>query len=150
MKDKLITKSLTVSFMLIFSVGACGQKNTITATAKASTTSPAKQIDSRGSKTITSRVKKIVFIDKEKACQCTHRRIQDTWLALNKALKDRKNILLERFHLDTQEPLTAHYTSIRPLMVPPGIYFLDHQGKILEMLEGEISADQIGAVFNKK
>ena len=50
---------------------------------------------------------------------------------------------VERIHFDTQPLLAAPVKAQRALMVPPGMYFLDKQGKLLTLLQGEVTADQI-------
>ena len=86
---------------------------------------------------------KIVFIDKEKACDCTRKRVEDTWSALQTALGTPPVLPVERLHVDTQAAQAGVYTNARPLMVPPGIYFVDGQGTVVELLQGEVEAKQI-------
>ena len=88
-------------------------------------------------------VARIVFLDKENACKCDRDRIDASWKALSEALGKAASPGVERIHFDTQPLLAATYTSMRALMVPPGIYFLDRNDKLLKMLQGEIKAAQI-------
>ena len=92
-------------------------------------------------------VAKIVFIDQEVCCDCTRERIDGTWAALSKAMEGGAGVPVERFHLDTQEEQARPYLAMRPLMVAPGLYFLDSDGGLVEMLQGELSEGQIGAVL---
>jgi hypothetical protein len=86
---------------------------------------------------------RIVFIDKEKACDCTRKRVEQTWTALQSALGTPPALPVQPLHVDTQAAEAATYTSAKPLMVPPGIYFVDRQGAVVGMLQGEIESEEI-------
>lgn len=92
-------------------------------------------------------VAKIVFVDQEEACDCTRARIDATWAALQLALEGREGLPVERIHGDTQEPEAKPYLEMRPLMVAPGLYFLDADGGLVEQLQGELTEGQIGALL---
>jgi len=97
-----------------------------------------------------TKVAKIAFIDKEHACDCTRKRVDDTWAALGAALGTPTKLPVERIHFDTESAKAAAYTQSRPLMVPPGIYFVDQGNAVLELLEGEVTTEQIAAVLNAR
>jgi hypothetical protein len=90
-----------------------------------------------------SKLAKIVFVDKENACDCTRKRVEETWAALQSALGTPPALPVQRLHVDTQAAEASAYTRAKPLMVPPGIYFIDGQGAVVELLQGEIEARQI-------
>jgi hypothetical protein len=98
----------------------------------------------------TTRVAKIVFIDKQEACDCTRKRIDDTWAALQSVLGPSPTLPVERIHVDTQAAQAEAYTLLKPLMVPPGIYFVDAHDAVVEMLQGEVKAEQVTAVLKGK
>jgi hypothetical protein len=87
-------------------------------------------------------IARIVFIDLEEACACDRRRIEGSWTALQAALGDASGIAVERIHRDTQEDEAGPYMRLRPLMVVPGVYFLDEGGAVIEMLQGEVTEEQ--------
>jgi hypothetical protein len=93
------------------------------------------------------KVARVVFIDKENACDCTKKRIDGTWAALQTALGTTATLLVERIHLDTQASQAEAYTLLKPLMVPPGVYFVDARDSVIEMLQGEVTAEQIGTIL---
>lgn len=95
------------------------------------------------------KVAKIAFIDKEQACDCTRKRIESTWTALQAALGTPAKLPVERIHLDTQALQADAYTVLKPLMVPPGVYFLDGRDAVVELLQGEVTAEQITAVLKR-
>lgn len=95
----------------------------------------------------TTAVTKIVFIDQEVCCPCTRERIDGTWAELSKVLEGGPEVPVERIHGDSQEEQAKPYIAMRPLMVAPGLYFLDADGGLVEMLQGELSEGQIGAVL---
>jgi hypothetical protein len=95
------------------------------------------------------KVAKIVFIDKEHACDCTRKRVEGTWAALQNALGTIAKLPVERIHVDTEPAKAEAYTKLKPLMAPPGIYFVDGHGGVLELLQGEIDADEIRQAIEK-
>ena len=90
---------------------------------------------------------RIAFLDVQDACECTKARIDASWQALQAALKERPGTTVERIHIDTQEALAKPYTVERALMVPPGVYFVGPAGEVLELLQGELTDDQIRLVL---
>ena len=92
-------------------------------------------------------VAKIVFVDQEVCCKCTRERIDNTWAELTKALEGGPEVPVERIHADSQEEQAKPYLDMRPLMVAPGLYFLDADGGLVEILQGELTAGQIAAVL---
>jgi len=97
----------------------------------------------------TSKVARVVFMDKEHACECTRKRVADTWAALQTALGTPPKLPIERIYVDTQAAQAGPYTSVKPLMVPPGIYFVDQQLHVFELLQGEVKAEEITAVLKR-
>jgi len=97
----------------------------------------------------TSKVARVVFMDKEHACECTRKRVDDTWAELQTALGTPPKLPIERIHIDTQAAQAGPYTSAKPLMVPPGIYFVDQQQRVFELLQGEVKAEEITAVLKR-
>jgi glutathione S-transferase len=90
-----------------------------------------------------SKVARIVFIDQEKACECTMNKIQASWTALQAALGPNSSLDVERIHRDTQEEQAEEYRLLRPMVTVPGIYLLDDSGAIVELLQGEVTQEQV-------
>ena len=130
-----------LSLLLTLGAGACERTKAAPAQVTANTSAAA--VKSQPA----TKLGKIVFIDKEKACDCTRRRVEETWAALQSALGTPPVLPVQRLHVDTQAAESSAYTSAKPLMVPPGIYFVDGQGAVVEMLQGEIEAKEIEAVL---
>jgi hypothetical protein len=94
-----------------------------------------------------ARAARLVFVDLEKSCPCTQRRVASSWKALTAVLGRPPSIPLDRFHLDTQAAQADPYVDRRPIMVAPGLYVLDGSGNIIDLLQGEITEAQIrGAI----
>ena len=89
------------------------------------------------------RVAKIVFLDKHKACECDRDRIEASWKALSGVIAKTPGVVVERIHFDTQPLLAAPVKAMRAVMVPPGLYFLGKDGKLVTMLLAEVKAEQI-------
>lgn len=99
--------------------------------------------------TSASKIARVVFMDKEHACECTRKRVEDTWTALQAAVGTPPKLPIERIHVDTQAAQAGPYVSEKPLVVPPGIYFVDRQQHVFELLQGEIKAEEIIAVLRR-
>jgi hypothetical protein len=68
---------------------------------------------------------------------------------MQETLKGKEGIAVEWIYLDTEKKKAEPYLKTKGLMVPPGIYFLDGSGHLLEMLRGEVKAEQINEVLAK-
>ena len=44
--------------------------------------------------------------------------------------------------------LAGKYQDMKSFMVTPGIYFLDAQGKLIELLQGEVNTQQVAKLIN--
>jgi hypothetical protein len=106
----------------------------------AETTAPTKKLPG-------SRVARIVFVDQEKCCACTRKRIDTSWKALMAVLGFPPALTLDRYHLDTQEKQAEPFLEKRAIVTAPGIYFLDSAGNLLELLQGEVTEAQIRGVI---
>lgn len=92
-------------------------------------------------------VAKIVFLDQEECCACTRERTDATWAALQGALENNRQVPVQRVHSDTQTDVAGPYLALRPMMVVPGLYFLDADDQLVEMLQGELTSEAIGALL---
>ena len=90
-----------------------------------------------------SNVARIVFVDQEQACECTRDRIEGSWTALQAALGGGSGIAVERIHRDTQEERAEEYRMLRPMVTVPGIYLLDEDGAIVELLQGDVTEERL-------
>lgn len=126
--------------------GACTQERT--AAAAAGLAEPAKSTPApAGKPQQTGKVTRIVFIDLEKCCACTRKRIDATWKALSAVVGFPPVPDVERIHMDTQTAKTAPYTEQQAVMVPPGLYFYDKGNKLVKFLQGEVSEAKIRSVL---
>jgi len=89
----------------------------------------------------------IVFIGQDQACACTRDRIDKSWKALQEALAGRPKIDVHKIQWDVDEMEAEKYSALKPVMVIPGIYFLDDKGGLAGFLQGEVTAGQIAAVM---
>lgn len=128
--------------ILFLALGACSQTKAPPAPAASSTSAAVVGAPKA--------VSKIVFIDKENACDCTRKRQAGTWDALQKALATAGTLPVERIHFDTESPKAQPFMAQKALMVPPGVYFTDGSGTVIDTLQGEVTTDQIVAVLKRK
>jgi len=96
-----------------------------------------------------AKVTRIVFIDKKDACDCTRKRADDSWASLAEALGDGAKIPVERIYIDTEEDRAAPFLALQKLMVIPGIYFLDDNGNLVAMLQGEQTASKLASALGR-
>jgi hypothetical protein len=96
-----------------------------------------------------SKLSKIVFVGKERACECTRKAVDAGWAALHKVLVDPGQVLIERIHVDSESARVEPYRAQKPIMALPAIYFVDGRGAVLEMLQGEVGEAQIQAVVER-
>jgi len=89
----------------------------------------------------------VVFIGQDQACACTRDRIDKSWKALQEALAGRPGIQVHKLQWDVDEMEAEKYSALKPVMVIPGIYFLDDKGGLAGFLQGEVTAGQIAAVM---
>ena len=92
---------------------------------------------------------KIVFVGKEHACDCTRKTVDAGWAALQKALGTPAKLPVERLQIDTEGEKVAPYRKQKPMMALPAIYFVDDKNVVLELLQGEVTAEQIGAAIGR-
>jgi hypothetical protein len=128
-------------FLLTLGLGAC--ERTKAAPSQVAAQPPVPTVKPQPA----SKLAKVVFIDKEHACDCTRKRVEQAWTTLQSALGTPPALPVQRLHIDTQAAEAAAYTNAKPLMVPPGIYFVDGHGAVVEMLQGEVEAKQIEAAL---
>ncbi len=133
-----------ILYTLFFALSVLGCKGT---KESHSTGSIAQATRTASSKHKTNRVARIVFIDQEKCCACTRKRIDVSWKALMTVLGFPPTIPLDHYHLDTQEKEAKPFLSKRAIVAAPGIYFLDQAGNIVELLQGEVIERQLKDVL---
>jgi hypothetical protein len=96
---------------------------------------------------LAAEVARVIFVDKEHACKCTQKRVDDGWAALEAALAEKQSATVERFHADTQPEAVEAYNELRAMMALPALYFVDAKGSLIELLQGEVTKEQIRAVL---
>jgi hypothetical protein len=129
-------------FLCLFSLMGCNRNIEAAENNPAATTE--KTADAGNAR---ASVARIVFLDQEQCCDCTRRRIENSWTELQTALPAKNNIQVDRVHVDTQESLAEPYRKLRPNQVIPAIYFLDEKGALIEMLQGEVTVAAIQEVL---
>jgi hypothetical protein len=90
---------------------------------------------------------KIVFIDKEHGCQCTAKRVDAAWAALQAVVAGKDVPSVERVHVDTQPEMAEPYGKLRPMIAVPALYFMDAKDGLVELLQGEVTSEQITTVL---
>jgi hypothetical protein len=138
----------SISLVFCFSLAAvgCEQSSAQASTDPTATTAAAQTVAAKQS---TSKVTKIVFVGKEHACDCTRKTVEAGWAVLQKALGTPPKVPVERLQIDTQPDKVAPYRNQKPMMALPGIYFVDERNVVLDLLQGEITSDQISDALGR-
>lgn len=134
------SNALVLFFTALIATTGCdrlsGQSDNASAAQAATEQAAAASLDERD-------VARIVFIDEEQACECTRDRIFISWNALQAALGGGSSIAVERIHRDTQAERAERYRSLQPTVTVPGIYLLDDNGAVIELLQGEVTEERV-------
>jgi hypothetical protein len=96
-----------------------------------------------------AKVAKIVFVGKERACDCTRKSIDAGWAAVQKALGTPAKVPVERLQVDTEGAKVERYRSQKAVMALPAIYFVDDKNVVLELLQGEVTEAQIASTLKR-
>ncbi len=137
-----IARVLTAAVLVVALTGCKPGTENVAAAKTAAVTKPGSSVQS-------PRLARIVFVDQEKCCACTRKRIDTSWKALTAVLGAKPSIRVERYHLDTQEMQAEEFLSKKPIVAAPGIYFLDKAGVLIDLLQGEVSEAQIRTALGK-
>jgi hypothetical protein len=146
----MITRTRTTLLLGIafsFSVAALGCERSRAAPGATGSTSA---VQAAAAKPTTPKVARIVFVGKEHACDCTRKSVDAGWTALQQALGTPAKVPVERLQIDTQGDKVAPYRQQKPMMALPAIYFVDGKNMVLELLQGEVTEQQIITVLDAK
>jgi hypothetical protein len=88
-------------------------------------------------------VKRIVFVGKEHACDCTRKTVEGSLATLQKALGTPAKVPMERLQIDTEAEKVRPYQQQKAILTLPAIYFLDDQNRVLDLLQGEVTEEQV-------
>jgi hypothetical protein len=140
------TNLTTVLLGFALSLSAMGCNNPSSAAAQTSSTQTAQAAESAAAMKVT----KIVFVGKQNACDCTRKTVDAGWAALQTALGTPAKLPVERLQIDTEGEKVAPYRKQKAIMALPAIYFLDGKDVVLDLLQGEVTAEQIVGVLQAK
>jgi hypothetical protein len=136
-----------LGFALLFAAGGCNKTSIAAAAQTTASTTSVSQV--AAASPAAAKVTKIVFVGKEHACDCTRKTVDGGWAALQKALGTPAKLPVERLQIDTEAAKVAPYREQKPMMALPAIYFLDGKGAVTELLQGEVTLEQIGHALGK-
>ena len=142
-----LTTSLA-SFALLFAAAGCNKPPSAVAAQTRASTSSVSQAAAAG--TAATKVTRIVFVGKEHACDCTRKTVDDGWAALQKVLGTPAKLPVERLQVDTEADKVAPYRQQKPIMALPAIYFIDAKGVVMELLQGEVTTEQVAGVLQAR
>ena len=146
MKMNLMT--LLSGFALLFAVASCNKASN--AAVAQTTTSMTSVSQAAAVSPAAAKVTRIVFVGKEHPCDCTRKALDAGWAALQKALGTQSKVPIEKLQVDTDGSKVDPYRNKKPIMALPAIYFLDGKGTVVELLQGEVTSDQIAGVLQPR
>ena len=135
--------SVFIGLALLLATAGC---NKASSTSPGQTTAP-KATQAAAASTAAAKVSKIVFVGKEHPCDCTRKAIDAGWAALEKTLDTGVKLPVERLQIDTQGEKVEPYRTQKPIMALPAIYFVDGKNAVLELLQGEVTPEQIAGAL---
>jgi len=91
-------------------------------------------------------VARIVFIGQKQACPCTQKRIAAGWKALQAGLGQRR-LPVRRIQADVSPAEAGRLKKRRPYRAVPAIYFLTATGKVIDLLQGIVTVDDVKQVL---
>jgi hypothetical protein len=137
--------TLLFGSVLLFAAAGC---NRTSSAAAAQTTASATSVSQpAAANPAAAKVARIVFVGKEHPCDCTRKALDAGWAALQKALGTPTKVPVEKLQVDTDGSKVDPYRNQKPIMALPAIYFLDGKGTVVELLQGEVTTDQIAGVL---
>lgn len=86
---------------------------------------------------------RVVFVDKEEACECTQAKIDAGWTAVQAAIGSTTAVKLERIHMDSQPGVAAPILAKRQIVAVPAAYVLDATGNVLDVFQGDIEEQAV-------
>jgi hypothetical protein len=137
---------MMLCLLLSVTLSACERKESAAAAIKGRACEPGVS-DATCTPAATASVASVVFVGKENACQCTRKAIDASWKALEAALGPHNRIAVEQVKVDTESDRVAPYRAKRAFMALPAMYFFDAAGGLVEMLQGEVTEEQVRAVL---
>jgi len=133
---RLSYSTLTLVVFALASVTGCNQKAQAggpdQSHAAPSASAPAKRAAAR-----------LVFLDKETACDCTKAKIDSSWSAIQAALGSGNPMPVERIHADTEADKAAPLIAKRKIVSLPALYVLDDSGNVLDLFQGEMEENAV-------
>ena len=149
-----IMRHFSISALLVLSVTvtACENRKAEAAPVSASaavvvSAAPAAALPAANDST--AKVLRIVFVGKEHACDCTRKKMDTALAALQKVLGTPPKIPFEMLKVDTEEEKVEPYRKQKPMVAIPAIYFVDGKNRVVDLLQGEVTAEQIGHALGK-
>jgi hypothetical protein len=143
MKMNLMT--LLFGFSLLFAVAGCNKASNAAVAQTTSSKTSVPQVAAVSP--AAAKVARIVFVGKAHPCDCTRKALDAGWAALQKALGTPTKVPVEKLQVDTDGSKVDPYRNQKPIMALPAIYFLDSKGAVVELLQGEVTAEQIAGVL---
>jgi len=142
MRKTLLTAIAVAGLAVSLAALATACKQEVAASQQAMTASaPAKAAATE------SKIAKVVFVGKQNACDCTRKRVDAGWASLQKALGTPAKVPVERLQIDVDGAKVDPYRKQKAMMALPAIYFVDGKATVLELLQGEVTAEQVQKVL---
>lgn len=126
----------TLAFLLL--VGCA----TETQPAPAQPTPSAVATEEAPAPTSVAAVHHVVFVGQAEACDCTKARVAASWDALQEVVAAHP-LPVERLDVDGDAERVEDLRSMEGFVATPALYFLTEEGDLVQMLQGELSAEMI-------
>ncbi len=140
---------ITLGLCMALSGIGCGQTRARAESGPTSKTTAPLGSASAGAERASAKITRVVFVGKEQPCECTRKRLDAGWAALEEAVGKPPKVPVEQLKVDTQPEKVEPYQKQKPTVTLPALYFVDAKDSVVELLQGEVTREQIAAVLAK-
>ncbi len=128
---------MSLRLLLLFVLAGCTAEAQPSPAQPAATVTPAEEAPAS-----LSAVHHVVFIGQAQACACTKDRVATSWAALQEVVASQP-LPVERLDVRDDAKRVRELTAMHRFVAVPAVYFLADDGSLVEMLQGELSAEMI-------
>ena len=89
-----------------------------------------------------------LFLDRLDGNAAAKAHLDEVWVEVQTAMEAWPGIFVERIHIDVEPKQSAKILELRAVDKLPGVYFLDEDGALIEVLQGDIKATEIRRIVN--
>ncbi len=94
-----------------------------------------------------TRVKAVAFLEQEADCNCNKDKYDQAWRVMQMTVGQLPAIKVTRMDFEKEREASATYINQKDFDMLPAVYFLDEDGKVISLLQGWLTMEQVVAVL---